>query len=147
MRCQRRQIYSLLGLPNPSLSEKGARRIPNATTCRNGSIWTPRCSLPDILYRLMPRTPISEPPCTVVFLRAGISRINVVGYSPLSSAATAGPIRAHHRTRPLPDRKGTRITRRDGGIWWTLPATIRPPPTCRAGALPNELKAQSTQHV
>ncbi len=65
-----------------------------------------------------------------------------VGHGPLSSAATAGPIRAHHRARPLPDRKGTRITRRDGGIWWTLPDLNRPHPACRAGALPNELKAQ-----
>ena len=55
-------------------------------------------------------------PTAIGFLRAGISRVNAVGHGPLSSAATASPIRTHHRARPLPDRNGIRITRRNGGI-------------------------------
>ena len=66
-------------------------------------------------------------------------------HGPLSSAATAGPIRAHHRARPLPDRKGTRITRQDGGIWWTWTESNRRHSACRADALPTELQARNLE--
>ena len=105
-------------------------------------------------------------------VRERVHRVNAVGYGPLSSAATASPIRTRCRARPLPDRKGTCITRQDGGIggaprnrtarcfvgvwftarwvcriphapyWWTLPGSNWRHPACRAGALPTELKAR-----
>ena len=37
-------------------TQRTARRIPNTTTCRNGRVWVPRCSLPDTPCRRISHT-------------------------------------------------------------------------------------------
>ncbi len=99
--------------------EKVARGFPDLTTCGNRALRpvdVPRHTSPAALCRgHLSRNRRDNGSAACGFLRATFGRVNAAGHGPLSYAATASPIRAHRRARPLPDRKGLRITRRNGG--------------------------------
>lgn len=88
-----------------------AQRIPNATTCRNGPLWAPRCSLPDTPYRLMPRSPISASPGLAHLSASRHRRPRFDAFERVPAASTPWGM-ARYRQRQPPARFAP-ITERD----------------------------------